>query len=292
MNNTITIYLSTCDKTSHILPATIFLYKKFINTITPHFKILGFTKPNLPDWENVEFISLSSEPQDLSQWSIYLFKYFCSINDELIFLALDDFFPINFINTKAYNYVFEYMTNNQNVGFCVVGQEPNGGADINELKCVINETEDIFIYERKKHINYQLVLQPGIWNRQYLCAMLSVRSSPWEFELNTTYIANNNNNYFNISSSKDKEYKKCILSYCTNSALSSKWNGICVLGLKHEYINELINNNLITCINLMIGCGNIYKLFDTSNRLNKTQFISMCLDNNMNNWVQLYSDYY
>ena len=28
-------------------------YKKFINTLIPKFKILGFSKPNLPDWENV-----------------------------------------------------------------------------------------------------------------------------------------------------------------------------------------------------------------------------------------------
>jgi len=290
--NPITIYLSTCDKTSYILPATIYLYKKFINTMIPHFKILGFTKPELPDWENVEFISLSSEPQDISKWSLYLHDYFITINDDLIFLALDDFFPINFINKKAYDYVFDYMTNNKNVGFCILGQEPNGGVVCDELKNIIIETEDFFIYERKKHINYQLVLQPGIWNKKYLCKMLSTQSTPWLFELNNTYIANNDNDYYNICSSKNLEYKNCILPFCTNSSLSSKWNGICVLGLKHEYIIELINNKLITNNNLMIGCGNIFINFDVNNKLDKSLFILMCLCNNITSWIQLYSDYY
>ena len=105
--NLITIYLSTCDKTSHILPATIYLYKKFINTMIPRFVILGFKKPNLTDWENVQFISLSNEQQNVNFWSIYLFNFFNKINDELVFFALDDFFPIDYFNKKSYDYVVD-----------------------------------------------------------------------------------------------------------------------------------------------------------------------------------------
>ena len=122
--------------------------------------------------------------------------------------------------------------------------------------------------------------------------MLSTQSTPWLFELNNTYIANNDNDYYNICSSKNLEYKNCILPFCTNSSLSSKWNGICVLGLKHEYIIELINNKLITNNNLMIGCGNIFINFDVNNKLDKSLFILMCLCNNITSWIQLYSDYY
>lgn len=290
--DTVTIYLPTCDKSSYILPATIFLYKKFINTMIPCFKILGFTKPILPDWENVEFISLSEQPQDVSKWSLYLHDYFLTVNDELIFLALDDFFPINFINKKAYDYAVDYMTINKNVGFCVVGQEPEGGDERNELKNIIIEKDDFFIYERKKHIDYQLTLQPGIWNKNYLCKMFSNRSTPWQFELNNTQIANNDNSYYNIASSKNKEYKKCILPICTNSSLSSQWNGICVLGLKHEYVVELINNKLIANNNVMIGCGEIFIYFDINKKIDKQDFVEMCEKNNMKDWIKLYSDYY
>jgi hypothetical protein len=288
----ITIYLTTCDKTSYILPATIYLYKKFINTLIPHFKILGFTKPILPEWENVEFISLSAEPQDISKWSLYLHDYFYTINDDLIFLALDDFFPIDYINKKAYDYVINYMTINKNVGFCVVDQSPEASIERNELNKIIIETDDYFIYERKKHVNYQLVLQPGIWNRTYLCKMLSIKSTPWTFELNNTIVANNDTSFYNIASSKNLNYKKCIMCYCGHSALSSKWNGISVIGLKHEYIVELIKNKLIHTNNLLIGAWDMFVRFDINNVLSKSNFIEMCNKYKMYNWIQLYSDYY
>ena len=290
--NFITIYLSTCDKTSHILQATIYLYKKFINTMIPHFIILGFKKPDLTDWENVEFISLSAEPQNINQWSIYLFDFFKNINDELVFFALDDFFPIDYINKKSYDYVIDYMSHNQNVGFCVVDQSPEASTERNEFKRTIIETDDYFIYERKKHVNYQLVLQPGIWNRKYLCLMLSNVSTPWTFELYNSQIANNDIFWYNIASSKDLNYKKCIMCYCCHSALSSKWTGTCVLGLKNEYVIELLNKNLINKSNLIIGGWDMFVKFDINNLLNKKQFIDLCNKYNMTHWIQLYSDYY
>lgn len=291
MNN-ITIFLTTCDKTSYILPATIYLYKKFVTTMIPHFKILGFTKPTLPDWENVDFISLSDQPQDINKWSLYLYHYFITIKDDLVFFALDDFFPIDFINQKPYDYVIEYMNTHKNVGFCVVDQSPHASVERNELKRIITETDDFFIYERKKHINYQLVLQPGIWNRKYLCSMLSHVSTPWTFELNNSNIANNDTFWYNIACSKNLNYKKCIMCYCQHSALSSKWKGACILGLKNEYVIELINNNLIDKNNLIIGGWDMFEKFDVNNLINKTKFVDLCNKYNMKDWIQLYSDYY
>lgn len=291
MNN-ITIFLATCDKTSHILPATIYLYKKFIITMVPHFKILGFTKPALPDWNNVEFISLSHQPQDLNKWSLYLYNFFITLEDDLVFFALDDFFPIDFINQKAYDYVIDYMNTHKNVGFCVVDQSPEASVERNELKRIITETDDFFIYERKKHINYQLVLQPGIWNRKYLSLMLANSSTPWSFEIDNSRLANNDTFWYNIACSKNLEYKKCIMCYCCHSALSSKWKGTCILGLKNEYVIELINNNLIDKNNLIIGGWDMFEKFDENNLINKTKFIDLCNKYNMKHWLQLYSDYY
>ena len=105
MKEQIKIYLSTCNKTSHILSATIFLYKKFITDLKPKFKILGFNKPNLSDWKDVEFISLSSSLQNISNWSLYLYNYFKTIDDKFIFFALDDFFPIDYFNKNVYDFL-------------------------------------------------------------------------------------------------------------------------------------------------------------------------------------------
>tara|TARA_Y100000816_G_scaffold291421_1_gene282709 strand:+ start:2597 stop:3475 length:879 start_codon:yes stop_codon:yes gene_type:complete len=288
----ITIYLSTCDKTSYILPATIYLYKKYINTLIPKFKVLGFSKPNLPDWENVDFIELSNEPQNISKWSWYLYNYFKNIDEENIFLVLDDFFPINYLNKNAYEFVINFMKQNKQVGFCTVGQTPSACPQRNEYDSTIAEDDNMFIYKRKKNINYQITLQPGIWNREYLCIFFNNYFTPWQMELNATPIANNLNTFYNIGSNKDLNYTKCIMPYSTQSSLSSKWNGISVLGLKHEVVLELINNNLIPSENLLIGAWNNYIKFNPNHKISDTEFISLCKDSEFEEWNKLYLNYY
>lgn len=289
----ITIYLSTCDKTSYILPATIYLYKKYIDTFIPKFKILGFTKPNLPHWENVEFIQLSDKPQELSKWSWYLYNYFNNIHEENIFFVLDDFFPINYLNKSAYQYVTNYMKQNKNVGFCTVGQTPSASPIRNEYHSTIIENNDMFIYKRKKNVNYQITLQPGIWNRQYLCIILNNHFTPWQIEINGTHIANQLDSFYNIGSNKDLNYTKCIMSYCTSSSLSSKWNGISVLGLKHDVVLELINNNLLPADNLLIGAWNHYIKFNPNHKITKEEFISILKNKDIEEeWTKLYLPYY
>ena len=287
----IIIYLSTCDKTSYILSATIYLYKKFINTLTPKFKILGFEKPKLSDWENVEFIKLSNEPQELSKWSWYLYNYFINIDEEYIFFALDDFFPINYLNKYAYEFVINFMKKNKDIGFCIISQEPSACPKRNEYHSTIIENENIFVYRRKKNVNYQICLQPGIWNREYLCIIFNNYFTPWQMELNATPIANKINKYYNISSSKNLKDTRCIMPYSTQSSLSSKWKGISVLGLKHEVVLELINNNLIPPNNLLIGNGKNNIIFFPKYKITKEQFLSLC-KNEYSHWIDLYLYFY
>ena len=101
--------------------------------------------------------------------------------------------------------------------------------------------KDYFVYKRKKNVNYQLVLQPGIWNRKYLIEALSINITPWQFELNRSRWANNNNNYYNIATSNfPKENHICLMPYSLQSSLSSKWSKyISVLGLKHEIVENV-----------------------------------------------------
>ena len=287
----IKIYLSTCNKTSHILSTTIYLYKKFITDLKPKFKILGFNKPNLSDWIDVEFIPLSSHPQQISKWSLYIWNYFQNIDDKFVFFALDDFFPIDYFNKNVYEFVLNYMDNNS-VGFCVVNQEPAGNIERGELEEIIEENDNMFIYKRKKNVNYQLVLQPGLWNREYLCKMFQYPASPWTFELRTTIIANKDTVYYNISTSKYLGYENCILPFSTQSSLSSKWVGISVLGLRHEIVLELFEKNLLTSEKILIGAWDNYILFDKNKKLGKGEFLELCKKGGFNDWKKLYLEYY
>ena len=64
-----------------------------MNTMISEFIILGFSRPELPDWTNVSFVQLSQEKQNIHNWSRYLYDYFKTIPDDFVFIALDDFFP-------------------------------------------------------------------------------------------------------------------------------------------------------------------------------------------------------
>jgi len=283
------IYLVTCDKTSYILPATIYLYKKFYRD-TPLIRILGFKKPILPDWENVEFISMAPKQETIQKWSKYIHDYLITLEDELIFFALDDFFPIDYINKECLSYVSDYMKNN-NVGFCNVSQEPSSCKKRNEVDEILFD-ESYFVYKRKKNINYQLVLQPGIWNRKYLIEALSIDITPWQFELYRTGWANNNNNYYNIATSNlPKENHTCLMPYSEQSSLSSKWTGyISVLGLKHEIVENMIKNKLLNKEKLIIGAWQNFVLWNKD--FNENDLLLLSKKQSHGHWYSLYNKYY
>jgi hypothetical protein len=255
----------------------------------PEFIILGFSKPVLPDWTNVSFVSLSQEQQNIDMWSCYLFQYFETVQDEFVFFALDDFFPIDYMNTDVYEYVCNYMKSNP-VGMCIVDQEPSGDEIRNELDEIIVNNDNMFIYKRKKPVNYQLVLQPCLWNTRYLRNMLKTPNTPWTFELHQSNVANMDDGYFNISTSQNLSYRKCIMRYSTQSALSSKWNGISVLGLKHEYVLELIQKGLLPENNLLIGAWDNYIFFDKNRKISRQEFNLLCSKNGYESWEKLYID--
>jgi hypothetical protein len=285
----IIIYLTTCDKTSHILPATIYLYKKFFveNTL---IRILGFEKPILPDWNNVEFISLAPKQESIKKWSKYIYDYLITITDELVFFALDDFFPINFVDKQCLSYVVNYIKEN-NVGFCNVSQEPSCCKKRNEVDQILID-KDYFVYKRKKNVNYQLVLQPGIWNRNYLIEALSVNLTPWQFELNRSNWANNHL-YFNIATSNfPNNNHTCLLPYSTQSSLSSKWEGyISVLGLKHELVEDMIKNKLLDKEKLIIGAWQNFVPWDKDFTASDLLLLSK-KDICGVSWYSLYNKYY
>jgi len=280
------IYLVTCDKTSYILPATIYLYKKFYKN-TPLIRILGFKKPELPDWKNVEFISLSPKQDSINKWSKYIHDYLITISDDIIFFALDDFLPIGNLNENCLEFVLKYMKQN-NVGFCNVSQEPSSHPKRNEVEQVLVD-KDYFVYKRRKGVNYQLVLQPAIWNRKYLIEALSVNLTPWEFELKRTNWANNNN-YYNIATSNyPKENHTCLMPYVEHSALSSKWIGkISVIGLKNNIVKEMIDNNLFDKNKLIIGGWDTYEKWSLS--FNKNDLFKLSKKNA--DWFIKYKNYY
>ena len=251
----IPIYLISCDKTSHILPTTIYLYKKFISP-TPLIKILGFKKPTLPDWENVEFIQLAEEQESIYLWSKYIYDYFITIQDELIFLALDDFLPIDFINMKCYDYIISTMKQYTNFGLTTISQSIWYTQDrVSKPIKILESNDNFFIFVRDKNDSYNISLQPGIWNKNYLLDIFKHNYTPWEMEIKGSEFSKKLE-YNNLSTSYCPSSDiKCLLPYSYVSALSKQWTPyINVQGLCINIINELIDKNLIKEDIITIGC--------------------------------------
>ena len=81
--------------------------------------------------------------------------------------------------------------------------------------------------------------------------------------------------------------------FATCSSLSSKWNGISVLGLQHELILKLIDNNLLPKDNLLVGGPrNNYILFNYNKSITKEEFYEFCKLKNEFPWFEMYSSYY
>jgi hypothetical protein len=247
------VYLSTCDKTSHILPATIFLYRKYVGEDT-EFIILGFNKPVLPDWNRITFISFLPRQDNINTWTSFLHDYFVNVQEEFIFFALDDHFPIDYINRDCYDAVMEHMKNNP-VGFCTIAQQPSSSPIRNEVSQIITDNDKVFIYSRKKPLNYQLTLLPGIWRREYLLRMFKTAVSPWDFELYVSNFANQDDGYYNLSTSDFPRNKvKCMIRYGIRSSLCDRWwRGINVSGLQGDIVKQMINIGLLNREDLIIA---------------------------------------
>ena len=114
----IKVYLSSCDKSSHILNATTYLWKKFTNNRV-EINILGFNKDNnLNLSNNVKFIKMADRDEGVNFWSKYIYDTLKNVKDEFIIFAMDDELPIDYLNENALNSVLSLMKNNKKYGLC------------------------------------------------------------------------------------------------------------------------------------------------------------------------------
>lgn len=262
----IKVYLSSCDKTSHILNSTIYLWKKFTYDKVD-ITILGFKKnENLKLYNNVHFIELAESQESVNLWSKYIYNYLKNIKDEFIIFAMDDEFPIDYLNENLLNLTLSTLKSNNKYGLCNIGNtiyEKN-----RPFKFIIDEST-YNIWERNAN-EYKINGQPVLWRTNYLLKQLKRNLTPWEFEIENSKLAINDNMIAlhtssmpgidlqqNINELKDLyNKKKPILNFGNETALTGNRgisNKINVLGLKLKYIEELINNKLVKSEDLIFG---------------------------------------
>jgi len=227
----INIYMITCDKTNHVLNVTTPLLDKYWN-IPKSVKILGFNKPDVELPSDYEFISMRPTQLSIDDWCKDIYQTIYDDPNEFIIFMLDDFLPIDYINTEILNYYFNKLENDESLVRCGLG------IDISFLSNRIIENYENYSVIELSHLSpYRITTQPSIWRKNYLLNFLGRSTNPWNFE----------------TQNNPMDGKKIIQTinshafrYIEESALSGRHpNNFNILGLRPSDVKWLVNENLL-----------------------------------------------
>ncbi len=154
----------------------------------------------LPDFEFI-YLNYTGE---ISGWAKYLSDYLSGLEDKQIIFTLDDYLLAKPIDMVEYNRLLAGMNDSVLAKLC---------------KCTDQENEE-----------YPVTTQYTIWDREYLIWLLEQINTPWEFEIKGSEI---------FKQSGNKAIFGSALEYYTNSALSSRWEGVRLDGLNEEDVKEI-----------------------------------------------------
>lgn len=154
---------------------------------------------------DIEYINYTG---DIMEWGKYLSIQLCNYIDKYIIFSLDDFLVNAPIDMEVYENAFKEMSD--------------------EVVCI-----KLHHCSEGEHLEYPVVAQYCLWEREYLIWILNQVSRPWDFEFDGQKLFN-----------KKVLLRPCI-SYFTNSAISGRWHGIRLDGLSMEDLKYIRENKLI-----------------------------------------------
>lgn len=154
---------------------------------------------------------------EINGWARYLIGFLSYLTDEYIVFALDDYLVTDYINRSQFDAALKEM----------------GGNPGDEVVCI-----KLCNCSDEENEEYPITTQYCIWSRTYLIWLLSKVMTPWEFEINGSYI-------FKQYSRHDHVLHRPCLDYFTNSSISSRWEGVRFDGLREEDLVFLKSNNYV-----------------------------------------------
>lgn len=145
----------------------------------------------------------------IGAWASYVAGFLRYLTDDHVIFALDDYLISGPIDMKEWEKV-------------AIGGEVVCG------KLCHSTIEE--------HVEYPVTTQYCLWDRKYLIGLLERVQTPWEFEIEGSKLIRMDG-YASL-------HFPCI-PYFTNSALSSRWQGVRLDGLNKEDVNYLATHGLI-----------------------------------------------
>jgi len=267
------IYIITCDKTNWILNITIPLLEKYW-TRSKFVNILGFLKPEIVLPENYNFISMKPKQISIDDWANDIYNIIINDKNNYIIFMLDDFLPLDYINSDILELFYSKMREDKNIVRCAIG------SDMQFLPHLVIENKDEYdIIELCQSSPYRITTQPSIWKKEYLLQYLKQSKSPWHFETAVSPADGNK------MISTIRKYAYCCMC---ESAISGRYpNKFNILGMKFEDLKPLIDSGLLKEENLQYGIhlGNVPQFKDY-----KYNFNLNILKNYVDN--KKYNEYY
>lgn len=158
----------------------------------------------LPQFE-VHYINHTGK---IPEWGKNVAEELSKYDDKYIIFSLDDFFVSEPIDIGVYQRALWEIGD--------------------EIVCI-----KLHHCSEEEHLEYPVVAQYCIWDREYLIWLLNQIKRPWDFEFDGQKLFN-----------KKVLLRPCI-KYFTNSAISGRWHGIRLDGLSMEDIHYIKVNKLI-----------------------------------------------
>lgn len=235
----VNIYIITCDKTKHVLKATIPLMEKYWN-VKKHVKILGFNGDGIDLPDNYEFISMRPVQVTIDNWAKDIHSVIENDPNEYIIFILDDVLVLDYINIDMYNLLIDRCHADTDIVRCALC------IDLQFLPCFVAEGfGDYSIIEQSQHSEYRITTQPSIWKKDYLLSILAKSTNPWQFET-----AHPSRDGKRIIGTRGK-YACCCMG---ETALSGRYPGkFNILGLKLSDVKWLVDIGAITESSLQFG---------------------------------------
>lgn len=165
------------------------------------------TNKYLPDF-NITYLNYTGE---INGWGDYVAGFLEYLTDDEVVFALDDYLVAAKIDMIEFAAAERLLKN-----------------DVVCVKLCESTPEE--------HEAYPITTQYTIWNKKYLMDLLRVCQNPWNFEINGSMLHN--------GIGKKSVHHPCM-KYFANSAISNRWEGVCLKGLNEEDIQFLKVNNYV-----------------------------------------------
>lgn len=236
------IYISTCDKTIHVLQPAILLLEKYWN-FEKTVNILGYSDKglNLPLDKTYGFISMKPKQETIEDWSKDIASVLERETSEFVIFLLDDMLQTGYFDTFLFDILLEKCKTNEKIVRCCLGK------DLQQMSHIeLGKFNGVTFVEKSVNAPYRHTTQPSLWRRDHLLTVLRSSTNPWDFEVNHNGLAN----WKRIIGTKGKFISNSLIETALSNNHPGKFN---ILGMPMEDVLLLLEKGFVKPEQLQFG---------------------------------------